>query len=180
MAEQEYVRSKHVRAWLAKYAEQGEQVSAWAEGYIGKMMGSGKDKQHNGALIITGRRVIFYRSGFLGEVHQAIPLAKISSVEQSSFLGQRKVRMHTSHDDLEFTTFDDNPYARVVAALQAGAVNKGEGAGGVGDVAAAGAAGPAGSDTPLDALKKLGELRAAGVINEAEFEAKKAELLGRM
>ena len=31
---------------------------------------------------------------------------------------------------------------------------------------------------PLDQLKKLGELRDAGVLNDAEFEAKKAQLLG--
>jgi hypothetical protein len=32
----------------------------------------------------------------------------------------------------------------------------------------------------LEALRKLGELRASGVLTEAEFEAKKAELLRRV
>jgi len=32
----------------------------------------------------------------------------------------------------------------------------------------------------MEQLKKLGELRDAGVLNEAEFEAKKTELLSRM
>ena len=35
-------------------------------------------------------------------------------------------------------------------------------------------------DGPMEQLKKLGELRDAGVLNEAEFEAKKTELLSRM
>jgi hypothetical protein len=33
---------------------------------------------------------------------------------------------------------------------------------------------------PLDALKRLGELKAAGVITDAEFEAKKAQLLSQI
>nr|WP_284501114.1 SHOCT domain-containing protein [Bowdeniella massiliensis] len=32
----------------------------------------------------------------------------------------------------------------------------------------------------MDQLRKLGELRDAGVLTEAEFEAKKADLLGRL
>jgi large subunit ribosomal protein L7/L12 len=35
-------------------------------------------------------------------------------------------------------------------------------------------------DDPLDQLRKLGELRDAGVLTDEEFEAKKAELLGRI
>jgi hypothetical protein len=38
----------------------------------------------------------------------------------------------------------------------------------------------AGVDSPLDALKKLGQLRDSGVITAAEFEAKKAEMLKRL
>jgi hypothetical protein len=32
----------------------------------------------------------------------------------------------------------------------------------------------------VDQLKKLAELRDAGIVSEEEFEAKKTELLGRM
>lgn len=46
----------------------GEQIVAWGEGYIGEMMGKGKDAQHNGVLSITGSRAAFYRKGLFGEV----------------------------------------------------------------------------------------------------------------
>jgi hypothetical protein len=39
-------------------------------------------------------------------------------------------------------------------------------------------AAPAGMESVLDQLKQLGELRDAGVLTEAEFEAQKAKLLG--
>lgn len=35
-------------------------------------------------------------------------------------------------------------------------------------------------DSPLEQLRKLGELRNAGVVSDAEFQAKKTELLGRI
>lgn len=53
---------------------------------------------------------------------------------------------------------------------------------GVGAVPAAapvGVGAPAAAD-PLDRLKKLDELRAAGVLNDAEFQAKKSEILAAM
>jgi hypothetical protein len=43
--------------------------------------------------------------------------------------------------------------------------------------AAAAPAGPAGADR-ITALKELGELRAQGVLTDAEFESEKARILG--
>ena len=43
-----------------------------------------------------------------------------------------------------------------------------------------GPAAPAPDPDVLEQLRKLGELRTAGVLTDAEFEAKKAELLGRI
>jgi hypothetical protein len=55
---------------------------------------------------------------------------------------------------------------------------------GVGNPAAgaapAAAPAPATSSDPLERLNKLGELRAAGVLTDAEFEQKKAELLAQI
>src|SRR4051794_28875983 len=49
---------------------------------------------------------------------------------------------------------------------------------GVGQAAAAPVAAPQGDK--LDTLRKLGELREAGVLTDAEFEAKKAEILSSL
>ena len=49
----------------------------------------------------------------------------------------------------------------------------------LGTLRSAGAAPPPDPDV-LEQLRKLGELRKAGVLTDAEFEAKKAELLGRL
>lgn len=41
-------------------------------------------------------------------------------------------------------------------------------------------AAPAAATDPMEQLRKLGELRDAGVVTDAEFETKKAELLARL
>jgi hypothetical protein len=87
-------------------------VVATLEGYIGTIMGQGKNQQHNGQLIVTNQRVVFYRKGFLGEVFETIPLSKITSIEQKSFLGHRAVTLHTSHDELSFKTFENRSSKR--------------------------------------------------------------------
>jgi hypothetical protein len=68
----------------------GEQIISSSEGYIGKMMGSGKDTQYNGELILTDQRLVFYaKRVFLSpEVYKSMPLKQISSINFSEKLDQ--------------------------------------------------------------------------------------------
>ena len=159
--------SKHVRAFRGRHLQHGEEIASWAEGYIGKMMGSGDETQHNGVLLVTGVRVAFYRKGILGEILETIPLRSNTSIERCSVLGHRTVRMHTSHDSLEFKTLDKPGEQNVITAIE----------GGRSQWRPAQVEMP--SD-PLEAIRKLGELRDAGVLSEQEFETKKCDLLAKV
>jgi Short C-terminal domain len=75
-----------------------------------------------------------------------------------------------------YVTVDDDQGRATVVQMFGDAF--GADASGVGLPAAPQAAAPAATADPLDQIKKLGELRDAGVLTDAEFEAKKAELLG--
>lgn len=158
---------KHTQHFRTRHLEPDEGISASAGGYIGKMMGRGDDAQHNGALIVTDKRVVFYRKGVFGEVLETMPLTNITSVEQKSFMGHRTLRLHTSHDDLEFKCADDKgAYQELVAAIEAGRkANSSK------DAAVSV------RESPADTLKKLGELRDNGILSEEEFESKKQKLL---
>jgi len=158
----------HTRHFRERHLETGEEIKAAAPGYIGKMMGSGDDRQHNGELIVTNKRVIFYRKGFFGEVLETMPFDKITSVEQKSLMGHRTLRLHTSNDDLEFKSFKGEEYQEVAAAIQHGRATFEK------------QTSTAVKESPLETLKKLAELRAAGVVSEAEFEAKKRQLLDQV
>jgi hypothetical protein len=160
--------NKHVSKFEANHLNPGEAVLQWGEGYIGKVMGQGKDKQHNGVLIVTGQRVAFYRKGFLGEVIETIPLKSITSIERKSTLGHRVIRIHTSHDDLEFKMFSKDAELALIEAIEAGRGVKTE----------TPIAEPAMThQDPYEQLKKLSELKESGIISEEEFQAKKSKLM---
>ncbi|WP_434357353.1 PH domain-containing protein [Parasalinivibrio latis] len=164
--------SKHVIKFKERHLQSGETVLAWADGYIGEMMGKGKDTQHNGSLLVTESRVVFYRKGILGEVLETIPLKSITSIERQSTLGLRTLRLHASHDDLTFKTFADKEQEHaLIDAIEAGrqadakipAINQ-----------------PNASDDAFDKIKKLAELKEAGVLSESEFQEKKEKLLAEI
>ncbi|MDM3887038.1 PH domain-containing protein [Pseudomonas sp. BCRC 81390] len=163
---------KHVRKFRDKHLQSAEQIEAWGDGYIGEMMGSGKNAQKNGVLLVTGSRVVFYRAGIFGEVNESIPLKSITSIERTSFMGHRTIRMHTSHDSLEFKSFKKEQDQALVEAIEAGRGHAGA------PIAAASA--PEVVNDLMVALSKLADLKSDGVLTEEEFSKKKAELLARL
>ena len=78
--------NRHVSAFRSSKMKPGEEIRGHLEGWIGEMMGKGSNTQHNGQFILTSERACFYRKGFIGEVMETIPLAKITSVETLSRL----------------------------------------------------------------------------------------------
>ena len=133
------------------------------------MMGKGNDTQHNGALIATNQRVVFYRRGLFGEVLETIPYNVITSVEQKSFMGHRTLRLHTSHDDLEFKCLEKKAYSALVTAIDSGRKQS--------DVLPEV---PPSRESPAEMIRMLAELRDTGVLSELEFETKKAKLLDQI
>jgi hypothetical protein len=163
--------NRHIRAFRQSKLKPGETLEAHLDGWIGEMMGSGDKKQYNGQFVLTSERACFYRKGFLGEVFETIPLSKITSVETLSRMGYRVLRLHTSHDALAFKTFEpkalfDEVHERLEALRH-------QPPGGL-------AAPKAPEETVTDKLRKLGELREAGVLTDEEFSTKKAELLAKL
>lgn len=163
--------SKHLQAFKAKHLDGSESIIASAEGYIGEMMGKGDNAQHNGALIVTSSRLAFYRKGFLGEVLETMELNKITSIERKSTLGHRVVRLHTSHDQLEFKTFDKEAETEIVNAIEKGRSAKG-------DLPSASAG--ADQSDPFQAIERLAELKEKGILSDEEFQEKKASLLEKL
>lgn len=162
---------KHIKTFRGSKLKSGEAVEAHLRGWTGKIMGTWGERQRNGQFVLTSERACFYRKGFLGEICETIPLSKITSVETSSLLGYRVLRLHTSHDELAFKTFAsksvfDKVHDRLESLrhqpniAQAPALER--------------------TEPVTDQLKKLGELRDAGTLTEDEFSAKKAELLARL
>jgi hypothetical protein len=77
------------------------------------------------------------------------------------------------------TIADPSGRAQIAAMFGDAFGPNGEGVGQVAVAAAPAAVAPAAGD-PLDQIKKLSELHAAGVLTDAEFDAQKAKLLSSM
>lgn len=163
--------SKHVKNFRMSHIKETEEIKAFDDGYIGEMLGKGSDTQYNGSLIVTNERVVFYRKGFFGEVLETIPLKNITSIERKSSLGHRTLKIYTSHDSLSFKTFNKDGEVKLIEAIES---NRGT------LTLHAHNSQQEHAETPLDQLKKLGELKDSGVITEDEFSAKKTELLNRI
>jgi len=160
--------ASHLQNFEKKHLKEGEIIKSSGDGYIGEMMGKGDKKQHNGSLIVTDSRVIFYRCGLFGEVLETMPLKNITSIERKSFAGHRTIVIHTSHDELAFKSFDQKKEAEIFDAIEAGRHQENQ--------PTQSSIAPDSADT----LRKLADLKTAGIITDAEFEAKKADILARI
>ncbi len=161
----------HYLHFIQTKKQPDENPLLFLEGWIGEMMGKGKDTQQNGCLILTDKRVVFSRKGVFGEVFQAMPLSKMSSVETRSMMGHRVLTMHTSHDELRFKTFEsaalfEQTYNRIEDLRHQSATSQ--------------SAPAQAADSPLDMIAKLAGLRDAGVLTDEEFETKKRDLLAKL
>jgi hypothetical protein len=115
-------------------------------------------------------------AGFDAEKTQTVSRVQIPQI------GQRYPIFYDPADPSSFayaTADDEQGRASIVGMF--GDAFGADGAG-VGQAAAPAPAPPAGSPEgdKLDTLRKLGELREAGVLTDAEFEAKKAEILSSL
>jgi hypothetical protein len=100
---------------------------------------------------------------------------KITSVQQSTGVLSGEVTIHSAGTKHKITDIHPKRRAVEIAAYVRAKM---------GEVASAGTIAPQAPEAPTtdlaDQLRKLGELRDAGVLTSEEFDAKKADLLGRM
>ena len=162
---------KHIGTFRQDKLMPEETIEAQLDGWLDKPSGQGGVIKHNGQFVLTNKRACFYSKAPFEEIFETIPLSKITSVETSSLMGYRVLRLHTAHDDLEFKTLEPKVlFDKLLAHLER---LRNEPAGGS-------VAPTVSAESITDQIKKLGELRDAGFLTNDEFNAKKAELLARL
>ncbi|MGH6804940.1 MAG: SHOCT domain-containing protein [Methyloceanibacter sp.] len=163
--------NKHIGTFRQDKLMPEETLEADLKGWLDKKTGQGGLIRHEGQFVLTNKRACFYSKAPFEEIFETIPLLKITSVETSSLMDYRVLRVHTAHDDLEFKTREPKAlFNNVVAHLER-----------LRNEPTGGSVAPTVSvDSVTDQIKKLGELRDAGLLTNDEFNAKKAELLARL
>jgi len=167
---------KHVIRFKESHLKQSERVIAWSEGYIGNAMGNGSDRQHNGVLLVTPERVVFYRKGIMGEVIESVPLKNINSLERQSSLMKHTIFIYSSGNKIEFKSLNKADNEKLVSEIEKAQENLGSAQ--TKPIASENPAEP--KEDVYEQLKKLGELKELGILSEQEFTEKKAVLMSRI
>lgn len=147
----------------------GEEVLASVFGaYETKILG--KDSVRNGVLIATGNRIVFFAKKLGGYDIESFEYRHVSSFEQSKNMMGHTVQFFASGNKVSVKWIADKEAMAAFVALVREKLS----------TPAAPAAPAAPVDDVYDQLRKLGELRDAGILTPEEFDAKKAALLATM
>lgn len=158
---------------LEGYLLPGEQVQRMTTGSVGKGIG---------LVVMTDQRLLVVYDGITSQKSLDFPYSKLSGVQWSSGMMTGTIALSTGLLSKVMVTNVDKVDGRVIAdELRLRLADK------TPEEASPAAPSPAGptQQAPsqvdvMDQLRKLGELRDAGVVTDEEFAAKKADLLGRL
>jgi hypothetical protein len=138
-------------------------------------LGQGTYDGRQGLVVVTNRRILFSEEGIVRSRLEDFPYDRISSVQTSTGFTAGEIRIFASGNKAEIK--DVMPKERVpeIADYVRARLQRKDEPSTVATPRQASA-----EPDPLDQLKKLGELRDAGVLTADEFEAKKASILERL
>jgi len=123
----------------------------------------------NGILVATNKRLVFIDKGLMSLKVEDFPYDKISSIQYSTGMLMGGIEIYASGNKAEIKNITKDhvkPFAEYVRARITGAI--------------AHASSPATQDDPVKKLKQIKEMLDAGLIDRAEYNSKKIELLSRM
>ena len=152
-----------------EHFDEGEQPLQTVLGaYETKIMG--RDSVRNGILIATDHRLLFYAKKLTGYDIEAFPYANISSMEMGKNLMGHYISFFASGNSCKMKWISDDDVRAFVDIVKT-------------QMAATKSSKTSSSEQPtdpIDQLKRLGKLHAAGVLTDEEFSAKKAKILARL
>jgi len=170
---------------LDQHLWEGEQVRAMSSGTYGP---------GNGLIVLTDRRLLFVKDGMMHKATEDFPLEKVSSVKWSSGLMMGSITVFASGNKAEIKNVNKDDGKMITDAVRA--VISGQtppvqattplpGAPTAPDPGSPSSVGTMPQDREdqpdvYERLRKLTELRNAGMVTQEEFDAKKAELLSQM
>lgn len=137
-----------------------------------QLLAAGTYGPGTGLVALTDRRLLFIKDGVMSKTIEDFPVDKISSVQWSSGLLMGSLIVFASGNKAEIKNMSKKDGQQIADAIR-GRLSPRPGP-------PAPAIANQSSDDVYDSLRKLGELRDAGILSPEEFEAKKRELLSRL
>ena len=149
-----------------------ETVLAAVEGtYETKLMGN--DHTRGGVLVATDKRLLFFAKKMGGFQLESFPYSNISSFEQGKSMMGGQLSFFASGNKVQVKWIQDPDLPKLVEAVRNQTSHS----------APSSAPAPAPAPTavdPMEQLKKLAELRDAGLLTPDEFEEKRTQIVASM
>jgi hypothetical protein len=136
-----------------------------------------KPKMHPHKLIITNRRIVIYKPGFMGAETEEYPFESIDKIDHKKGLMRSEIEIHAGGKKIELENISNNEAVQAISIIRQNMhshklAQK--------TVVLQPSAQGAPMDDPVTKLKQIKEMLDAGLIDQAEYDAKKKELLSRM
>ena len=126
--------------------------------------------------MLTDRRVLFLIHGVMSQQTEDFPMERISSIQWSSGMLMGTITIYASGNKAEIKNVDKNAGKTLVETVRDRITNRPPAP----TTPRTPAPPAAGQGDVFEQLRKLGELRDAGILTDEEFVAKKTELMGRL
>ncbi len=152
-----------------EHLEPGEQVLAAVMGAY-ETTRLGFEAVRNGLLLATDRRVVMFGKRRGGFELESFPYDHISSFEQGRTVMGSTIRMFASGNTVDMKWINDRRAMTDLVGVVKAHMGKAPTPSGAGSVA----------PDVLEQIRKLGELRDAGLLTDSEFQRSKAQLLSRL
>lgn len=140
----------------------------------------GEYEGHQGLIVATDRRVMFINEGMVRSDREDFPYERISSVQCSTGMISGKLILFASGNKAEIANVMPKQQANTLADLIRHRIAPGATEPPPAAAAPQQNGGAAAQPDVYDQLRKLGELRDAGVLTDEEFAAKKTLLLAEI
>jgi hypothetical protein len=148
---------------LVNYLHESESVERMTTGQYGN---------GRGLVVLTDQRLFFVKDGVMSQKTEDFPMSKVTSIQWSSGMLQGNIVVFASGNKAEIKAVDKVDGKEIVDLIRARLSDQPH-------ATATSTPAPA-ADDPMEQLRKLGDLRTAGVLSEEEFSVKKAEILSRI
>lgn len=129
----------------------------------------GYDSFRNGIFIATERRLIFFSKRMFGFDLESFTYSKISSIELNKDFTGHTISFFASGNKIKMECINRGDIQKFVEYV-CSSIGKKESS----------ALGPSLAIDPIEQIKKLAELKDAGLLTDEEFTSKKQDLLARM
>ncbi len=142
------------------------------DGEVVEYIAQGTYATNQGIVVLTSTRMVFLFHGLMSQALEDFPYRSLSSVQSKAGLVTGELAVHASGNQAVISQIVKQDLKHLADALRERIATSGQ--------RSAVASLPPSQPDVMDQLRKLGELRDAGVVTQDEFDKKKADLLSRL